>query len=352
MIVNEFAEICTSIEEKFKSKDMASFWKEVKNKKNNAKKSCIIDGKNESVNILDIFTNKFMGDGHQEANSNRDESQLIANIKRIWQNSRKFHLRISASTIRKLCKELKSGIGHDGIHSAFLMNVSDTFLDNIAYFINSCYNHCFIPGNVLKGDINPTIKDQKGNVTESSNYRPVMQSSCLLKIIELHILSILEEKILFNFRQFGFKKGCSTTDACWILKETVYKYIDKKGKAFAAFIDLSKAFDQVDHFLLGQQLLDRSIPPDIVLVIMHYLRNQSARVCWNNAKGEYMYINKGVRQGGILSPFLFKLYIDNIISLISEQNVGCKLGFLRINIIAYADDLVLLADSVDNLRFL
>ena len=172
--VNEFAEICTSIEEKFKSKDMASFWKEVKNKKNNAKKSCIIDGKNESVNILDIFTNKFMGDGHQEANSNRDESQLIANIKIICQNSRKFHLRISASTIRKLCKELKSGIGHDGIHSAFLMNVSDTFLDNIAHFINSCYNHCFFPSNVLKGDINPTIKDQKGNVIECSNYRSLM----------------------------------------------------------------------------------------------------------------------------------------------------------------------------------
>ena len=62
--------------------------------------------------------------------------------------------------------------------------------------------------------MNPTIKDVKGNVTDSANYRPVMQSSCFLKIFELHILSILEEKIHFNPRQFGFKKGCSTSAAC------------------------------------------------------------------------------------------------------------------------------------------
>ena len=88
-------------------------------------------------------------------------------------------------------------MGHDGIHSHFLKNVSECFLNNIAQFLNSCGNHCFFPDKLLRGDINPNIKDLKGNVTESSNYRPVMQSSCLLKIIEMHILSILEEKNIF-----------------------------------------------------------------------------------------------------------------------------------------------------------
>ena len=155
-----------------------------------------------------------------------------------------------------------------------------------------------------------------------------------------------------NFRQFGFNKGCSTTDACLILKETVFNYIQEKGKAFAAFIDLSKAFDKVNHFTLGQQLLDRKIPPDIVLLLMHYLRNQTARVFWNNYKGHYVYVEKGVRQGGILSPFLFKLYIDNLISVISNEDIGCKLGIIRINILAYADDIVFLADNSDNLSYL
>ena len=86
--------------------------------------------------------------------------------------------------------------------------------------MNACYKHCSTPIEILLGDINPAIKDTKGNNTVSGNYRPVMQSSCLLKLFEFHILDILEEKLFFNDRQFGFKKGTSTTDACLLLKET------------------------------------------------------------------------------------------------------------------------------------
>ena len=78
---------------------------------------------------------------------------------------------------------------------------------------------------------------------------------------------------------------------------------------------------------------------------MHYLRNQSARIIWNNIKGEYINIEKGVRQGGILSPLLFKLYIDDVLNDISNLDIGCKLGIVRLNILAYADDFVLMANS-------
>ena len=85
---------------------------------------------------------------------------------------------------------------------------------------------------------------------------------------------------------------------------------------------------------------------------MCYLRNQSARVCWNGSSGGYCDIDQGVRQGGILSPFLFKLYIDELLSDISDLKVGCRLGLIRLNIIGYADDLVLIADSIKNLKHL
>ena len=351
--VNEFRETCISIEERFKNKQMNNFWREVKQKKCKSKMSNVIDGKNDSPSILNIFTDKFL----KLPNDNNEifsveEQGFIEKLKEKWRTSRKFHVKVSASTIRKLCKSLNSGMGHDGIHSSFLCSLSDEFLNNIACLMNCSFVHCSIPVDILKGDINPTIKDVKGNTTESSNYRPVMQSSCILKLFELHLLSILEEKTSFNFRQYGFRKGCSTGDACYILKETAYEYIRNRGKAFAAFIDLSKAFDMVDHLILGEQLLDRNIPPDIVFIIMHYLRNQRARICWSDSKGPYLNIDKGVRQGGILSPFLFKLYIDDVIHKLSSQSVGCQLGFLRANIIAYADDLVILSDTLEHLEYL
>ena len=88
-------------------------------------------------------------------------------------------------------KRLNNGMGHDGIHSWFLKKASDSFLDFISLFLNACYMHCYIPDELLRGDLNPTIKDHKGNCTVSSNYRPVMQSSCILKIMEMHILQII-----------------------------------------------------------------------------------------------------------------------------------------------------------------
>ena len=216
----------------------------------------------------------------------------------------------------------------------------------------ACYIHCFIPNDLLNGDVNLTIKDTKDNAMESSNYRPVMQSSCLLKLFELHILEVVLNRIHFNSRQFGFKSQTSTTDACLVLKETVNSYITKGGKAFALFIDLSKAFDNVNHFILGKILVQRNVPPDIVLLLMYYLRNQKARIVWNGVKGKYYTIEKGVRQGGILSPLLFKLYIDDLLGEITDCGTGCRLGILRINVLAYADDLVLLANTREQLAIL
>ena len=78
---------------------------------------------------------------------------------------------------------------------------------------------------------------------------------------------------------------------------------------------------------------------------MDYFRNQYAKVCWKNSSSSYFYVDRGVRQGGILSPFLFKVYIDDLIQEISFMSCGCTLGLSRINILCYADDIVLIAES-------
>ena len=140
----------------------------------------------------------------------------------------------------------------------------------------------------------------------------------------------------------------STTDACMILKEVVSYNTGKKSKVYANFIDLSKAFDMVDHFILGEKLLNSGLPYDIVIILCRYLRNQSARITWKGKCGNYKHIDQGVRQGGILSPFLFNFYINSIIDNISSLQVGCRLGLARINIILYADDVVLLTNSLED----
>ena len=349
--INESSERSISIREKFLNKNMKAFWGEVKHRNNKAKHSEIIDGESDAQNIINIFNKKFFSFGNAGQNR-QSEINLCEDLREYWSNHRKYDIKVSSQTLRRLINRLSSGIGHDGIHSVLLRNASDSLLDILAKFMMACYSHCYFPLELLVGDIKPNIKDLKGNVTLSSNYRPVMQSSLILKLFELQILEILEEKLDFNPMQFGFREGTSTTDACLLLKETFFSYTREGNSAYGLFVDLSKAFDTVDHSLLGKIMIQRGIPPDIIYLLLHYMRNQRARVLWNGEKGQYLYIDKGVRQGGILSPTLFKLYIDHILEEILKLNIGCKLGLLRVNIIAYADDIVLLANSKENLGIL
>ena len=85
---------------------------------------------------------------------------------------------------------------------------------------------------------------------------------------------------------------------------------------------------------------------------MHYLRNQTARITWDGEHEDFHRINIGVRQEGILSTIIFKLYINYLISEISNMGIGCCLSFLRMNIIAYSDDIVILSSRVQHLESL
>ena len=337
-----------SIQEKFENKSMKQFWNEVRNKKSVSSQSCLIDSAKSNEEIIDIFSNKFIPVIDPSLES---ENALLNNVNdKLTNSDNKINLVISSETVRKLLKDSNPGCGHDLIHSRLLKEGSDELINNIVTFINLCYRHYHFPVDLLKGDINPIIKDNKKSKCDSSNYRPIMISSSILKLMESHMLEFIKEKIHLDNQQFGFRNNSSTTDATFVLKETVMANMGHEGYVYGQFVDLSKAFDLVDHIKLTEKLLASDLPVDLVAILCSYLRNQTARVMWLGNKGQYRYINKGVRQGGILSPFLFNFYIDDIICSIKNLDIGCKFGISRVNIIAYADDVVLLANNQDDIN--
>lgn len=104
---------------------------------------------------------------------------------------------------------------------------------------NSCFSHCYISVDPSKGNITPIIKNVKGNAADFFNYCiGQLWYHLMLKILELHILDILKESVFCNFRQFGFRKGMSPSDTCFMLKETLRLYTEKGKQAFVAFMNL------------------------------------------------------------------------------------------------------------------
>ena len=338
-----------SMVEKYRNKRMQDFWGDIAYEKKLKKKPNMINGYTADADIAKLLTEQFLRIGGSL--EDKEESDFI-NLLQGLNGTRRMHLTTSIETIKGHIKNLNSGVGHDKLHSRLLKNASDEFLAVLVGFLNSCFSHGHFPYKLLHGIITPILKDSGANCTDSNNYRPVMQSSCILKLAEMSILYVLESYVSLNVRQCGYTKNVSTSDATLILKEVIYRYTRNKNKAFALFMDMSKAFDRVNHLKLCKILLESNVPADIVFLIFKYLRNQSARIKWGGIFGQVRMVGRGVRQGGILSPYLFKVYIDQVLNRICSQNIGCKLGFFRINIIAYADDLVLLAPTLEALDML
>ena len=128
--------------------------------------------------------------------------------------------------------------------------------------------------------------------------------------------------------------------------------MSSKSDVYACFLDLSKAFDSVDHEMLIEKLHDCGIPGTFVDIIEYWYGNQWASVKFMSSISLDWKICNGVRQGGVLSSLFFCIYIDSLIDKISSSNYGCTLGMLTSNIIVYADDLVILAPSAGSLQML
>ena len=89
-------------------------------------------------------------------------------------------------------------------------------------------------------------------------------------------------------------------------------YVSKDTPVFSAFLDVSKAFDRTYHNLLFAKLINRNVPMCIVRLLMSWYRQQTMQVKWDPNYSSPFPVTNGVRQGGVLSPYLFAVYLDEL----------------------------------------
>ena len=198
---------------------------------------------------------------------------------------------------------------------------------------------------------------KKGSRMDPDNYRGISLISCVYKLFTAIIHRRLEffcknENILSE-AQLGFVSGNRTSDAHLILHNLIRDYCHKKGKfLYSCFVDFSKAFDSIPRDILFQKLLAKGIKGKVFNLLKNIYLHEESKIKIGNHLSKTITVNQGVRQGCILSPLLFNIFISDLPhhldkpeyhtpNVSENKTLGC---------ILWADDLVLLSTKEDSLR--
>ena len=198
----------------------------------------------------------------------------------------------------------------------------------------------------------PLVKDKLSSINTSDNYRGISLTSSLCKLLDYVIINRYGNELKSSDYQFAYESKCST-DMCSIMVKDVISFYNKnKSAVYACKLDASKAFDKVHFIKLFRKLLKRKVPALVLRLYLDLYLNQSVCVEWNGKKSRMFSVTNGVRQGSVLSGLFFNVYLDDLLIEVSNQNIGCTIANKRLNIFAYADDIIILTPNIRSLQSL
>ncbi len=241
----------------------------------------------------------------------------------------------------------------------------------LLYLFRAIWAATRVPDDWLTAHLVPIYKGAAaGTVSSPASYRPIALTSIVAKLYESVLYARLsaytEANGIIGDEQGGFRRGRSCIDHAFILGEIIAARRERHKRTFMCFLDLSKAYDRTWRDGIWHRLLDVGVNGRIWHAMRGLYRSVQTRVSVNGELGDAFSSGIGVRQGSVLSPILFSIFISSVIDAWRDAGLGVTIGGgdidadsaaagarpgeRRVAGLLFADDIVLIADSEDELH--
>ena len=246
----------------------------------------------------------------------------------------------------KRLKPMKSP-GIDGLPNEVLTDPS--LLIPFCSLFNKCLDWGIIPSVWQEAIISPIPKFSTKDKFVPLNYRGISLLSNVYKlyssILNHRLVAYLDNVDFLPEEQNGFRKHRSCEDHAFVLSSVISSRMDQNQPSFVAFIDFAKAFDWVDQELLLYKLLRSSADGPFYFAIKSMYTKTRSSVKVNDDLSNWYETECGVRQGDVLSPTLFNIFLNDLSTELNSLRIGITLGDDRISHLLYTDDFTLMNEN-------
>ena len=261
------------------------------------------------------------------------------------------NITISERRIRKMIKQLRRGCspGVDGISAEHLYHGLGTPLSlHLSVLLTLCLRFGCLPDSFCLGQLVPILKKSHLDPSSAASYRPITVSVMMSKLIELYVLDECSDHTPHPC-QFGFTEYRGTNTAV-TLAHDVAAYCHARGSPiYLCSLDAEGAFDGIPHCILFLKAA-AALPDHCWRLLFWWYTRMAVVIKWNGAISPPIPVQRGTRQGGLTSPFLFNLFYEDLVDELSSMNCGIIIRGTRHNVFCYADDVLLASTTPSGLQ--
>ena len=247
----------------------------------------------------------------------------------------------------------KKAVGPDMIPNEILKHDSISRL--LLGFVNKCFIDNVIPSIWKTSIIAPIPKSSSKDPCVPLNYRGISLLSCVYKLytslLNSRLTKYCENNNYLVDEQNGFRATRSCQDHIYVLSSIIRNRKSQGHDTYCAFIDFKKAFDWVSRDLLLYKLCTSfNIHGRLFNTLSTIYSSSSAQIRINGLLTDSFEVTSGVKQGDIISPILFSMYLNDLATGVKDLNCGIDINGMNLSILLYADDIVLMAPDERSLQ--